>query len=148
MTRIAGNCTTGWRESDHDGLLPKPEADFADCRECGFEFLKRILKDSGRCPNCEIKIESKNKTRLALALEKFNGAFHRLGFLSVMSPCDLHTAGCVADIAEMRGRMDIAIEIREALYYLNPPVDGDISSAAKPVDCLKPATVSRVGAGK
>ena len=153
MTRIAGNCSSGWRESDHDGLLPKPDEDFADCGECGFEFLKTVLNWRGVCPQCETKLEIQKRIKLALALtsalEKFNDAFHRNGkFVSVKTNIkDQHTIGVIADIADMNGRGDIALEIRNVIYLMNPPKD-DLSSAAKPVDCLKPATVSPAGAGK
>jgi hypothetical protein len=144
-------------DPDADGLIEKPDSDFADCRECGFEFLKTVLKESGLCPQCETKPEIQRRIKLALALtaalEKFNAAFYRSGkFMPVKTDTrDPHTVGVIAEIADSNGRQDIALEIRNVIFLMNPPQDEDISkisSAEKTGDCLKPTPVAPTGAGK
>jgi hypothetical protein len=133
MSRTAGNCNSGWRESDHDGLLPKSGADYADCRTCGFEFSKTVLL-GGLCPKCATKF-----MRLNLALGHYNDAFNATAAVPI---CD-ELAENLASIAAGHGCAAIALEIRTAIYHLHHPVD-DFSSDSK-TDCLKPAAC-RAGA--
>jgi hypothetical protein len=144
-------------DPDADGLIEKPDADFSNCGECFFEFKKTVLNPIGICPQCEIKLEIQRRIKLALALtaalEKFNAAFYRSGkFMPVKTDTrDPHTVGVIAEIADSNGRQDIALEIRNVIFLMNPPQDEDISkisSAEKTVDCLKPTPVAPTGAGK
>lgn len=52
MNRTAGNYRLD--DPDADGLLPKSDTDYADCRTCGFEFSKTVLL-GGLCPRCATK---------------------------------------------------------------------------------------------
>jgi predicted Zn-ribbon and HTH transcriptional regulator len=121
-------------DPDADGLLPKPDADFASCKTCGKEFSKTVLL-GGLCPKCATKF-----MRLNIALSHYNEALDATAAVPISDA----RAENLAAIAAGHGYVCIAREIRTAIYHLNHLVD-DLSSDSK-TDCLKPAAC-RAGAG-
>ena len=64
------------------------------------------------------------------AVFDFNDAFHyQTSACEILLPVEAETLESMADVAELRGRKDIAIRLRIAAYESGPPADADISGA-------------------
>ena len=69
---------------------------------------------------------------LQTAVESFNAAFqYHEGDLQIMTPVDPDTIEALAEIAQLRGRPDIAKALRVELYHATKPQDEEIGCMVK-----------------